>query len=570
MAFGSIRTGLGSIRTAGNVGDGSGTTDLATSTQNGLLSKEDFSRLQLMGYVVYPVGAATTDFDLPIPGGSAQGGNVDVLGRIISSAGSNYLLYPDGLTTNQESIAIITNATIAPAVVGSDQVGVLQLGDVTAAGGYGEFGFSLACFVGKQHRFTADCYRPGVKATWRITGDWNAATDPSFLRVHATVGGAIEAGSWFAIRKIGLGPAATAGDPIVAIDETNKTEAIKLSGRAWVTAANDTWGGNVVTRFNHAATVRLINWTPAQLVFEGVSMASPNTNGSLYFSIFVNNVFFASVPAIAISSPVEYTVSGMASGPKTVEIIEGFQARETAFDTGVDGRISTCYVTGVRVPAGQTAPIRTTANTGTIAWGDSILFGIPGQPWNANGWAAQVRASAHAAGQLFGCLGTGAGTLAGDGLTAAQVAANIHDLWAAMGTANKQLIWLGRPNDFKYWDLGGSVHTTPAQLTTFLGAVLDALTASDPGYSALVVAPFIPQGTNQQGPNGGGFTRTDYETDIVTNITTGRLQVTLLDGTSWGLSLATDYSEAAPDQVHPDQSGHDKIAIAIKAALLLP
>lgn len=362
------------------------------------------------------------------------------------------------------------------------------------------------------------------------------------------------------------GQVAPVGTP-TPIDETNASCTIKISGRPWVDPANDVWNGQTITRYNRSRVVDWAAWSQTSITFSAVCLPGlTSSSADPYVCVVVDGALFKA-QAIAINfSPIEYTVTGLPAGTHHVQLIDGWQARVSNFDTGADGQISACYVTSVRIPAGQVAPVRKTAALGIVSFGDSTNDGISNEPYSWFGWTAQLRRAAAAAGGLLGYLGTGAGTLCGDGFTAAQCAQMVSDLWAAMGSTNKWFIYMARMNDFRYYDNGGSVETTPTQLATFLGAVLDALTVSDPGYRAVIESPGIPQGTAQIGPNSGSFTRASYFTAIA-GLGSGRSQVSFVDGTTWGLNLATDFAETTPNQIHPNQPGQDKIYPPMKAAV---
>jgi hypothetical protein len=345
---------------------------------------------------------------------------------------------------------------------------------------------------------------------------------------------------------------------LVTIDETNAGAAIKITGRAWVNAAKDAG----VTRWNRSRIVRVSNYTSDSI--QVLAQCHPGGNGDL--AVLVDGALFTTIAVNAVSStPAWYTVSGMGTASKTIEFWEDFQARLDELNAGVDGAIAATYVLKVRL-VGSATITKPTATTGTVFMGDSLLDGSATRPWTYNGWAGQVRRTAHAAGQMTGYVGTGAGTLCGDGLTAAQVASLIHDVWAAIGCTTKKLVYFSRPNDYKYYDFVATA--TPAQYATFFAAVLDALTVSDAGYTCQLVTPFIPNGTAETGANSGGHTRADYATALA-GTAVGRPHVTVRDGsTAFGLVLAAsaDYAEAAPNQVHLGQSaadgqaGHDKVA----------
>ena len=538
----------------------------------GGLTPAESAKLALMGYVIYDVIADTTDFDLPIPGGPTEGGDVEVIGYIVNeAANATYTLRPDGLTTDQTSFAIIGNSALAtPADDAVSGAATLLLGDCTAAGGHAHLRWRLSAFIGRTHSFEARCLRKVLTSVWWNLGEWRATTDPTFHRVHASVGGTIQAGSWFAIRKIGMRGDEPPSDPLVAVDDTNKTEEIQLTGRAWVNAANDVWNGRSVTRYNESDSVWIgtaaHGFTPTTLSVEVVCTADLAVNGSRYFAVFVDGVFFAGQLCFESSAPIEYKISGLPAGPKVIQLVEGFAARfsPNAYDNGADGPISATYITGVRIPAGQPLPTRRTATKGTVMWGDSLLLGSPNQPWPAHGWAAQYRTAAWATGDhLVAMLGAGAMTLRGSGPNAAQIAAMAHDSWVRMGSTDKRFFYFARPNDYKYADLAGSIQTTPTQLTTRLGDILDALNISDAGFKAYVVVPFIPNDPATEGVNAIGVTKANYSTNMAANIATGRPYVTVIDGTSWGLAYPADYA----DQTHPDQSGSDIIVAAMLAAV---
>lgn len=351
-------------------------------------------------------------------------------------------------------------------------------------------------------------------------------------------------------------------DNFVHVTEANASCTIKISGRPYVNAANDIWGsGNVITRYNRSRVIRMLNWTDTTVRF--VAFATPAGDG--YVAVVSAGALVGSTLVPLDNASHDITISGLPAGSKTLEIWDGWQSRNTGFDSGTDQPIDNVYVTDVYIPSTQFVPVRATASVGIVLQGDSLWDGDANNPQAFYGQGGQLRVAAEAAGQLVGYYTYGSGTLAGDGRTAAQSAQDIHDLWAAMGATTKKLIYFYRPNDFKYWDIGGSIKTTPTQLATFLAAELDALTASDSGYTAHIGNPAIPQGTAVVGPNGGGFLRSDYETAIA-GVASGRAQVTLhgLTGNPPNLSLSTDYFEAPNGQVHLIQSGHDKVAPVVR------
>lgn len=89
-----------------------------------------------------------------------------------------------------------------------------------------------------------------------------------------------------------------------------------------------------------------------------------------------------------------------------------------------------------------------------------------------------------------------------------------------------------------------------------------ALDASDPGWTGIYAR--IPQGTGFVA-NAGGFTLANYWTQVAAAaVASGRSNVQTFDGSvdvsgTFGLILASDFTEAGPNQVHPKQSGEDKI-----------
>jgi hypothetical protein len=358
--------------------------------------------------------------------------------------------------------------------------------------------------------------------------------------------------------------------PLVAVDETNASCVVKLTGRAFINAANDVYGGNSYVRYNRSRVIDCGSRTDTILTFKAICL--PGIIGAQadpYVAVLVNGVLFATVPINVNTVPTEYAVVGLPAGAKNIQLWDGWQARTSTYDQGIDGKISGTYVLGVRVPGGQPVPAKITAASGrgiVVMGGDSTNDYFSTEPFAYYGWAGQLRRALAAVGGLFGYLTYGAQTLCGDGPTAAQTAVMIHDLWADMGATNKQLIYNPVYNDARYYDLGGSIQTTPTQLATYLAAVLDALTISDPGYSAFLVTPTFPIGTSQLGPNGGGFFHSNYQTSVA-GVAGGRVQVVLLDGTTWGMNLGTDYAEAGPDQVHPNQLGQNKIFNNVSAAL---
>jgi hypothetical protein len=163
--------------------------------------------------------------------------------------------------------------------------------------------------------------------------------------------------------------------------------------------------------------------------------------------------------------------------------------------------------------------------------------------------------------------------MCGDGLSASDWASEIHDGWSQLGAKNKYLIIMRRPNDYAYYGLNG-VSTKPRVsdgANSYEKALTDmfaALDVSDPGWSGHYTR--IPQGTGW-GANTGGFTLANYYAGAVNASTAnGRTNVTCHDGSVdvvglFSLTLASDYLEAGPNQVHvATQSGHNSIVAVVR------
>lgn len=338
---------------------------------------------------------------------------------------------------------------------------------------------------------------------------------------------------------------------------------ILISGRPWVNSANDTFNGlPPIPRYNRSRFVRLTNWCQPWIQFLG--QGEPGGEG--FIGVLVDNVSVATV-AIANSTaiPAWYTVNNLfSSGCHTVDLYEGFQTRTTNLNQGVDGSALGTYVAAVQMAAGASATPVTAPNC-IAAFGDSHMDGLSNSPESVNGWAGQLRQAALKNGSwILGYVGAGSSTLAGDGPTADQTAQMVHDLFVDMGcSGSKHFLMMRRPNDYAYWGIAPSpVNSTPAQYGTYLQVIQTDLDASDPGWTGIYTR--IPQGTSW-GANGGGYTLADYFTATAAAATAGgRVNVQTFDGSVdvtgyFGLKLATDFSEAAPGQVHMIQVGHNEV-----------
>jgi hypothetical protein len=344
---------------------------------------------------------------------------------------------------------------------------------------------------------------------------------------------------------------ANTGLPNVAIDETTATAAIKLSGRAFVNATNDIWGGNPVTRPNQSRVVRIYGYDARALTFTGISTLA----GAGYFAVVVDGVLFASPQITQDALPHEVFVGGIAAGSHTIEIWEGEQQHQGNLDIGADQPIAGTYVVSVTVRSGTLA--RATASHGVVVTGESQAIGDATRPWQWYGWGGQFRAAAEAQGWLVAYFAYGSRTVAGDGLTPAQTAQAIHDLWAAMGSTAKYLLIYQRQNDYAYWSQSGSVHTTPAQLATFWSSTLDALAVTDT-FTVNLISSFLSL-PNDATPS-GLYSKADYDT-AVNGVAVGRAYVTLRNSSAFNLVLPTDYT----DNVHLAQSGHNKVAPVVQS-----
>jgi hypothetical protein len=339
--------------------------------------------------------------------------------------------------------------------------------------------------------------------------------------------------------------------PATVADTTNKTEAIQITGRAWVNPANDKFNGIQTIRWNRGSIVRYTNHSPAFITFYG--RGCPGADG--FLSVVYNSALFATITVPLDASQYRFDVPGFPVGPKTIEIWEDFQERPSPLNTGVDGPLPGTYVTAVVVPPGTTvAPA--TCTTGAIVSTESQSWAIPNTPSAWNGPFGQLRALGHANGWLV--ASDGYSTFSGDGRTPAQAAQCWADMFTAMGSpATRKIIYWNRPNDGAYANLSGFA-VTPTQGAANIAATFDAYVglAGANGLTVDLVTPPL-MGTGQQGPY-NGFTISDWATAIAT-VATGRSYIRLRDGlTVWNSNLGTDYHEAGPNQVHWNQSGSDK------------
>lgn len=365
--------------------------------------------------------------------------------------------------------------------------------------------------------------------------------------------------------------------PMVAVDETNRSSSIRLTGRTGITAANDLYGSVQTTRYNAAGFVELPSWSPTTVAFK--AQATPGAinrpDGYGRIAVEVDGALVATqlVPADALEY--EYTAVGLgASSAKTVRIWGDFRGRDHSLNNGSDSPVFQCEVTGVRIPSYCTPPARRTATVGGIVHGDSLVLTNATQPWAWNSWGGQMRRAMHTAGGCVGFTGYGAWTACGDGQAYADLAAEWTSLFDAMGSTTRKLLIMTRPNDGAYYDFA-TVHTSPTTYATYMGNALDTAHAARTFARVDIVAPRIPQGTAQQGPNSGPYTYDAYHTALA-GLTSGRAWLHLIDGTTMGLSTATDYAEASPNQVHlggngiasgaPGQSGHDKVFSVTRTA----
>lgn len=364
--------------------------------------------------------------------------------------------------------------------------------------------------------------------------------------------------------------------PLVALDDTNMTSSLNLTGLPWVNPANDVWSGNVITRYNAQRVCNLPAWTSRHVQLQAISLpVDPSVGGDPYVAVAADGVLIAIVPISISYSPIEYTVdlSALSIGPHHVQLVDAWQSRTKNFDNGADAPICGTYLTGVRVPVGQANPVKaTTAGVAITCDTDSTGGGTSNEPFAWNGWPAQVRRVAEAAGGLLGCFTIGGSCLAGDGLTAAQ-RANVHDLLlTAMGTPAQPVHIVERvPNDARtaYWIQPGSLQQTPAQYAAYLGAELDALRAARPSLLAFVMNPPFPISNAEVGPNPGNFWRQlsdgvgagQYYTNIAAVIAARATWCFGIDCSS--LNFPADFADA----VHPNQVGQNKIATIVVAAL---
>lgn len=336
------------------------------------------------------------------------------------------------------------------------------------------------------------------------------------------------------------------------------TAAIQISGQPYVTAANDVWSGRAVTRWNRSRIHRITGFADTSITFTARARA-----GGTYttVAIFANGALVASQAITADDVDRNYTVPGLPAGSKTVEIWEPFQARDgTQLNTNADGKIQATYVPVVYLPPGA-ALVKNTANVGVIVGIDSLCDGVADEPLQVNGWCGQLRQAAQAAGQLLGYYDYGSATLCGDGRSAAQMAADCDRLFTNMGTVTPKLVILVRPNDYAYYNVGG-FGVTAATYGTRLAAFVDALRALR-GSLVVDVINTLPQTT---APPAGADSLASFQAAI-SAVASGRAWVTVHDGTAAaptgpGLVIPGDYD---PDQVHPNQSGHNKLVAWIRA-----
>lgn len=364
--------------------------------------------------------------------------------------------------------------------------------------------------------------------------------------------------------------------PLVALDDSNMTSSLLLSGLPWVNPANDVWSGNVIPRYNAQRVCNLPAWTSRHVQFQALSLpVDPSVGGDPFVAVAADGVLVASVPISISFAPIEYTVdlSSLAPGAHHVQLIDAWQSRTKNFDNGADAPICGTYLTGVRVPATQANPVRaTTAGVAITCDTDSTGGGTPPSPFAWNGWPANVRRTAEAAGGLLACFTIGGSCLAGDGLTAAQ-RADVHDrMMTSMGAPAQPVHIVERvPNDARtaYWNLSGSVQTTPVQYAAYLGAELDALRVARPALLAFVMNPPFPISHAEVGPNPGNFWRQlsdgvgagQYYTEIASTIAARSTWCSGIDCSS--LIFPADFADA----VHPNQSGQNEIAALVVAAL---
>lgn len=364
--------------------------------------------------------------------------------------------------------------------------------------------------------------------------------------------------------------------PLVALDDTNMTSSLALTGLPWVNPANDIWSGTPITRYNAQRVCNWPNYSARSLQFQAISLpVSPSVGGDPFVAVAADGVLVTTVPIAIALSPIQYTVdlSGLAPGPHHIQLVDAWQSRTSAFDDGADAPICGTYLTGVRVPIGQPLPIKATTTAVAITCDtDSTGGGTSNEPFAWFGWPAQVRRVAEASGGLLACFTIGGSCLCGDGLTAAQ-RANVHDLlFTAMGTPAQPVHIVARvPNDARtaYWIQPGSVQQTPAQYGVYLGAELDALRAARPGLLAFVVNPPFPISHAEVGPNPGNYYRQlsdgvgagQYYTSVAAAIAARSGWCFGIDCSN--LNFPADYADA----VHPNQAGQNKVAADVVAAL---
>lgn len=346
------------------------------------------------------------------------------------------------------------------------------------------------------------------------------------------------------------------GAPRTEITSDNASGAVKVTGRAFVDPANDLYGNIQTIRWNRSRLIRITNFTATSIRLlgqglpGGLGILGIVVNGSLVNTLSVTNTD---------ALPRWYTVTGLGTGSKTVDIYEDFQDRGTPLNDGIDGPAFGTYCLAVELPIDGTV-VKLTGTTGIAAFGDSHVDGDATNPVSFNGWCGQLRRVAINAGWMLGHVGAGSSTLCGGGPTAAQTASLIHDIWADIHCTTKKFLMVSRPNDYADAYYGHTLTTSPTAYGTYLQAVFTALDSSDPGWTGILSR--IPQGTGW-GANAGGFTLDDYWNAKVTASTAGgRTNVQTFDKTVFtnaGLSLATDYAEASPLQVHMVQTGHDKV-----------
>ena len=346
---------------------------------------------------------------------------------------------------------------------------------------------------------------------------------------------------------------------VVNIDAGNASGAIMISGRAFVNAANDLFGGVQTTRWNRSRLIRIGGHTPTSLRLQcqgipgGAGVIGVSVNGAT--PTVVNVVNTDAVPRW-------YIVNGLPTGAKTIDIYDDFQDRGAPLNSGTDGPALGTYCLAVELYGG--AITKLTASTIIVAFGDSHIDGQATAPISYNGWGAQLRRRALAAGMAFGYAGAGSSTLVGDGLSATDVATEINDLRVQAGAMNLIFLMCRRPNDWPDIYYGHTLTTSATTYGTFVQNVQTNLDGLAPGWKGVYTR--IPQGTGW-GANAGGFTRNDYwNATVAASTANGRTNVRTFDGdvvfVAAGLSLSNPahFFEASPNQVHLAQPGHDIVA----------